>query len=348
MRILHVMLSKVNGGAETYACDVIAKLHEAGVDQCAVMYEDAPRFAELKALGIRMAPSPLRVPLAPAQRFLLRGLIAREKPAIVQTWMRRAASVAGKGAQPVIGWLPGYNDPRHFKTCDLLVGVTRDAVAHMVRNGVAPERAHYIPTFPVIAPSRPLDRATLDTPADSKVLLLLSRMHERKGIDTFLHAFAGAPGCYAWLAGDGPLLERMEKLARELGVDGRVRFLGWRTDRSALLGAADVCVLPSRYESFGTVILEAWASRTPLIACAAQGPAAHIADGVNGLLAPVDDPAALGAAIRRLLSDEALQNSLIENGFEAYRRDFTPQAVTAQWIGFYKGLGRNDGVTYAA
>ena len=56
MRILHVMLSKVNGGAETYACDVIAKLHEAGIDQCVVMYEDAPRFAELKALGIRMAP----------------------------------------------------------------------------------------------------------------------------------------------------------------------------------------------------------------------------------------------------------------------------------------------------
>ena len=62
----------------------------------------------------------------------------------------------------------------------------------------------------------------------------------------------------------------------------------------------------------------------------------------------MDDPAALGAAIRRLLSDEALRKSLIENGFEAYRRDFTPEAVTAQWIGFYKGLGRNDGVTYAA
>jgi glycosyltransferase involved in cell wall biosynthesis len=109
-----------------------------------------------------------------------------------------------------------------------------------------------------------------------------------------------------------------------------------------------VCVLPSRYEPFGTVILEAWASRTPLVACTAQGPAAHIVDGVNGLLAPVDEPAALGAAIRRLLADEALRKNLIENGFEAYRRDFTPEAVIAQWIGFYKGLDRNDGVTCAA
>jgi hypothetical protein len=343
MRILHVMLSTVNGGAETYACDVIAKLHEAGVDQCAVIYEGAPRFGELQALGVRMAPSPLRVPFAPAQRFLLRGLIAREKPAIVQTWMRRAATLVGKGAQPVIGWFPGYNDPRYFKNCDRLVGVTRDVVAHMVKNGVAPERTRYIPTFPVIKPAAPLDRASLDTPADAKLLLLLSRMHERKGIDTFLNAFAHVPDCYAWLAGDGPLQAQMEKLAKDLGVDERVRFLGWRTDRSALLGAADICVLPSRYESFGTVILEAWASRTPLVACAAQGPAAHIADGVNGMLAPVDNPAALAAAIRRVLTDEALQQTLAGNGFETYRRDFTPEAVTQQWLDFYRGVERNEG-----
>ncbi len=348
MRILHIMLSTVNGGAETYACDVIAKLHEAGVDQCAVMYEDAPRFGELQAHGVRMAPSPLRVPFAPAQRFLLRGLIARERPTLVQTWMRRAASLAGKGAQPVIGWFPGYNDPRSFKNCDRLVGVTRDVVAHMVKNGVAPERTRYIPTFPVIAPAAPLDRATLDTPANAKLLLLLSRMHERKGIDTFLRAFAGVPDCYAWLAGDGPLQAQMEKLAKDLGIYERVRFLGWRTDRSALLGAADVCVLPSRYESFGTVILEAWASRTPLVACSAQGPAAHIADGINGLLAPVDDPAALAAAIRRLLADEALQQTLAKNGFESYRRDFTPEAVTQQWLDFYKDVEQNAGAPVAA
>ncbi len=343
MRILQVMTSKANGGAETYACDVIVKLHEAGVEQCVVMHEDAPRFAELKAAGVRMAPHPLRVPFAPVQRFLLRGLIAREKPDIVQTWMRRAATLVTKASQPVVGWFPGYNDPRYFKSCDRLVGVTRDCVAHMVKNGVPPERTHYIPTFPVITPAPRLDRATLSTPADAKVLLLLSRLHERKGIDTFLLALQGLPGCIAWLAGDGPLQVKMEKLAADLGIADRVRFLGWRTDRSALLRAADICVLPSRYESFGTVILEAWAAGTPLAACAAQGPAAHIADGVNGLLAPVDDPAALRDVIARLVSDEALQKNLAANGYETYRQGFTPEAVTAQWLAFYEGLAQDRG-----
>jgi glycosyltransferase involved in cell wall biosynthesis len=345
MRILQIMTSRANGGAETYACDVITKLNEAGIDQCVVMQEEASRFAELKALGIRMAPAPLRVPFAPAQRFMIRGLIAREKPTIVQTWMRRAASLAPKAPVPVIGWFGGYYDQSHFQSCERLVGVTRDIVAHMVKNSVPADRAHYIPTFPVITPLPPLDKATLKTPSDAKVLLTLSRLHEKKGLDTFLHAVRDLPGCVAWLAGDGPLQARLEKLAADLGITERVRFLGWRTDRSALLGAADICVLPSRYEPFGTVILEAWAARTPLVACASAGPAAHVINGVNGLLTPIDDVAALRDTLARILSDDALRQSLIANGFETYSQEFTPETLTAQWIAFYKTVEQNVGLT---
>ncbi len=340
MRILQVMTSRANGGAETYACDVMTKLHEAGVDQCVVMHEDAQRFSELDKLGIRMAPGPLRVPFAPAQRFLMRGLIAREKPTAIQTWMRRAASLVSNGSQPVIGWFGGYYDPRHFRSCDRLVGVTRDITAHMVKKGVPADRVHYIPTFPTIAPLPPLDRASLRTPADAKVLLTLSRLHEKKGLDTFLHALKDLPGCVAWLAGDGPLQVQLEKLAVDLGVMERVRFLGWRTDRSALLRSADVCVLPSRYEPFGTVILEAWAAGTPLVACASAGPSAHVTDGVTGLLTPIDDADALRSAIAKVLASDELRACLAANGYTAYEQDFTPEAVTAQWIDFYQSAAQ--------
>jgi glycosyltransferase involved in cell wall biosynthesis len=348
MRILQIMTSKANGGAETYACDVMTKLHEAGIDQCVVMHEDAERFAEMKSLGVRMAPAPLRVPLAPAQRFLLRGLIARERPTIVQTWMRRAASLVAGGKQPVIGWFGGYYDPRHFQSCERLVGVTRDIAAHMVKKGVPADRAHYIPTFPTIEPAPPINRASLDTPEDAKVLLTLSRLHEKKGLDTVLHALKGLPGCIAWLAGDGPLEAQLKKLAADIGVAGRTRFLGWRTDRAALLRAADVCLLPSRYEPFGTVILEAWATKTPLVACASAGPAAHITEGETGLLTPIDDVEALWVAIGRVLSNNELRHTLIASGYKAYEEGFTPEAVTAQWIDFYRDAGRDSGLVAPA
>jgi hypothetical protein len=166
----------------------------------------------------------------------------------------------------------------------------------------------------------------------------LSRLHPKKGLDTLLRALATLPDCVGWIAGEGPLRAELEALAVRLGVADRVRFLGWRRDRAALLRAADLCVLPSRYEPFGTVILEAWAAGTPLVACAAAGPAAHVRDGEDGLLVPIDDAVALAGAIRRVLDDPSLARWLSAAGHAAYAKDYTPERVTDRWIAFYESV----------
>jgi glycosyltransferase involved in cell wall biosynthesis len=341
MRILHIMASSAQGGAETYSTDVMLSLNKAGIDQCVVMPQDAPRRAELEKAGLRIKTWPLSVPFFPVQKILMRLLIAQEKPDIVQCWMRRAAALAGSGygiKPKIVGWFGGYYDVTKFKNCAHIVGVTKDIVRHMVKNGVAGTSAHFIPTFPDVAALPPVDRATLATPRDAKVILALSRLHPKKGLDTLLAALQRMPGTFAWLAGDGPLRRELETLAKKLGVIDRVRFLGWRTDRAALLRACDICVLPSRYEPFGTVILEAWAAGTPLVACASAGPAATIEDGVTGLLVPVDDTQALTEAMIRLFDDEPLRRRLVAQGYAAYIKDYTREAVTHQWLRFYKSL----------
>ena len=339
MRILHIMASKALGGAETYSTDVMLSLHKQGVDQCVLMEKNAPRYDELARAGLRVRE--IKGRFLPLQKVFVRTVIAREKPDIVHTWMRRGAALAGEIKTPkpvVVGWFGGYYDTAKFKNCAYLVGVTKDIVAHMVKGGVAENRARFIPTFPDISAAPPIDRATLATPRNAKVLLALSRLHPKKGLDTLLNALKNLPDCIVWLAGDGPLRRELENLAKKLGVLDRVRFLGWRTDRAALLRAADICVLPSRYEPFGTVILEAWAAGTPLVACASAGPAAHVENEINGLLTPVDDAQALAIAIRRTLKDDDLRRRLVAQGYAAYIKDYTRESVTQQWIRFYKML----------
>ncbi|MDT8870906.1 glycosyltransferase [Komagataeibacter rhaeticus] len=102
-----------------------------------------------------------------------------------------------------------------------------------------------------------------------------------------------------------------------------------------MLAAADICVLPSRYEPFGTVILDAWSMDVPLVACAAAGPRAHVRDGENGMLVPIDDAPALAAALRRVLDDLALAARIVAGGRRDYDAGFTPQAVTRQWLALY-------------
>lgn len=338
MRILHIMAGRGQGGAETYSTDVMLNLHKAGIDQCIIMSRKAPRYAEMKQAGLRLAPWVLDIRFRPLQKLLTFLLVRREKPDIIHCWMRRAASLTPRHPKPVIGWFGGYYNPKHFRRCSHFVGVTKDIVAHMVKNKVPFATAYFVPTFPDIVTMPPADRMAFATPKDAKVLLALSRLHPKKGLDTLLQALVELPAAYAWLAGEGPIRKELEKMAKDLGVIDRVRFLGWRTDRAALLRAADVCVLPSRYEPFGTVILEAWAAGAPFVACRSAGPAAHVEDGETGLLAPIDDAPALAAAIRRILGDDDLRRRIVAQGYAAYVRDYTPEAVTRQWIELYRNL----------
>jgi glycosyltransferase involved in cell wall biosynthesis len=338
MRILQVMASRANGGAETYSADMMASLHAAGVEQVAVIPRASIHHDRLAAAGVRLAAEVLDARLGLLRRRKLAALIEAFRPNLVHCWMRRAASLVPALDVPVIGWFGGYYEPGNFARCSHFVGVTPAIAEHMVERGVPRSRAHYVPTFPTIESAAAVARADLATPGDAKVLLTLSRLHEKKGLDVLLHALVDLPQCFAWIAGDGPLEADLKALAARLGVADRVRFLGWRNDRGALLRAADICVLPSRWEPFGTVMLEAWAARTPLVAAASQGPSSLIEDGGNGLLVPVDDAAALAAAVRRLLADPALSAHLIERGRADYQQGFTREAVTGRMLALYRQL----------
>lgn len=334
------MAGNKNGGAELYSTDIMLSLHAAGLDQRIVMRPTAPRFAEMEKAGLAMAHNVLATPFRPLQRFKLKQLVASYQPDIIHCWMRRAVSLVAPHAAPaIIGWYGDYEDQqKHFSACTHFIGVTQDLVRHAYENGATPGRAFYVPTFPSVEEAAPLNRATLNTPPDAKVLLILSRLHTVKGIDLALQALTQLPDCYLWIAGTGPEEAALKALANELGVAERAKFLGWRTDRGALLRAADICLLPSRYEPFGTVILDAWSTATPFIACASDGPRATILNRENGMLVPVDDVAALTNAVRTVLDDAVLRTHIAQTGHAAYLKDFTRAAVTQKMLKAYQKI----------
>ena len=147
----------------------------------------------------------------------------------------------------------------------------------------------------------------------------MGRLHENKAHDVSLQALAQLPDAWLWIAGVGPLEAKLKGMAEALGVADRVRFLGWRTDASALYRTADVCVFPSRYEPLGNVVIQAWAHGLPVVAAESQGPKALIRDGEDGLLVPVDDADALAAGVRRLLAEPMLRARLAAAGARAGR-----------------------------
>ncbi len=338
MRVMQVMAGGEHGGAETFFVDLVTALQKRGLDQRAVIRRNPERSKILRDAKVPLAELRFGGPLDILSKPALRREIARFQPDIVQTWMVRATKACPSGQFVHVGWLGGYYKPPHFQACDHVVGVTQDIANHMRAAGWAESRSHYLPTFAVRQPAGPLNRADYDTPEDAPLLLALGRLHVKKAFDILLKALVSTPKAWLWIAGEGELRAELEKLAADLGVAGRVRFLGWRYDREALLATADLCVFPSRYEPFGTVTIEAWACDTPLVAAASAGPAAVIRDGEDALLVSVDDVEALAAAINRVLDEPALAENLVAAGRRRFEAEFTEEACAKRYLAFYENL----------
>ncbi len=329
LRILHVIAGAPTGGAETFSTDAILALAAQGVQQHVICRPHPIPLRRFADAGIPVTPLSFsqltRFTGAPAR---IRRLAREFQADAVHAWMGRAASfVPASMPCPVIGWFGGYYDLKYYRTSDCYIAITPDMRRSLIEAGAPPDRVFLCHTFGTLPDSPPVARASLNTPDDALALLILSRMHQKKGIDTALQAMQSLPGAVLWLAGDGPELEAYRALAGTLGVADRVRFLGWRTDRKSLLDACDICLLPSRYEPFGTVIPEAWSMRKPLITTPADGARQFVRHGETGLIFPIDDPDALADAVRQLAGDAALAARLAANGYDTYMRLFSQEVV---------------------
>jgi glycogen(starch) synthase len=160
-------------------------------------------------------------------------------------------------------------------------------------------------------------RAALGVPSDAPLVVLAGRIEWEKGGDVAVRALPSIrrarPGTHLVLAGTGSQRPTLEKLARARRVFRSVRFAGHlaEAELAALLGAADVALVPSSYEPFGMVTLETGAAGTPVVAGAVGGLPEVVASGRTGLLVPPRDPEALAAAVVAVLRDAALATHLV-------------------------------------
>ena len=338
MKVLQVMAGAEHGGAETMYSDSVQALHKAGVEQMVVGRPSPLRDALWAGHGIPVRHARFPQPwIGWNTRRVIAAAIRDFRPDVCHFWMARAASYAPAGSRvPNIGWFGGPYDLKYYRNCQYFVGVTHELARHIVASGAPAAATACIHTFADLPPQPPVSRASLDTPEGVPVLLSLARLHHHKALDVLLKALVKVPGAWLWLAGEGPLRDELQALARTLGVADRVRWLGWRTDRAALLAASTLCTFPSRIEPFGTVMVEAWAAGVPLITAAAAGPKAYCRNEVNGLLVPTDDVDALVAAINRCLADPDLCRRLVAGGRDTYESTFTSEVLVRDMTAFYR------------
>jgi len=180
------------------------------------------------------------------------------------------------------------------------------------------------------------------------------RLVHEKGVQDLLAALPRLvrrhPGLRLVVAGTGPAAAALRERARALRLGRSVAFAGFipDADLAALVAAADCAVVPSRYEPFGLVALEAAAAGTPVAAADVGGLAEIVADGRTGVRFAAGDPAALAAAVDRVLADQVLARRLVRNARAVLAAEHTWAGVATRTVATYELAARQERALHAA
>jgi glycosyltransferase involved in cell wall biosynthesis len=237
--------------------------------------------------------------------------------------------------------IPEWEKREKLATCAWTAACTAGNALHLRTLAASASRVdlvyHGIDTTRFPAP-QPVRRESRGSGASSAVTILtVGRAVDKKGFDDLLQALALLSPQQHWRLvhiGAGPLLPGLERIARELGLHDRVRWLGAQPHATVLdaYRNADIFALACRISSDGdrdglpNVLLEAQSQRVACVSTRVCGIPELIIDGVTGLLVEPRSPAALAEALSRLIGDPALRRALAEAGFERTTRQFSLQS----------------------
>lgn len=186
-------------------------------------------------------------------------------------------------------------------------------------------------------------RAEWGLSADQVVIGSVCRLIEQKGLPYGLRAFKAVadrfPQVRYVLIGDGPLRGALQQEAESLGVADKVIFAGWQADAPIKMHAFDIFLMPSLWEGFGLVMLEAMAARLPIVASRVSALPEICQEGQTGFLAPPGDVATLTEKLSALVGDPALRAAFGAAGRARLESAFSTAKMIESTLGVYRAGG---------
>lgn len=350
-------------GAERWILALIGQLPTASIESIVGVIKDAPGPApelceEARRRGFRTVLFDGPGKLSAAAIAQLRAFIRSERIDVLHTHFYKSdligrLAVRGTSCKIVAtphGWsvnagakLQIYEalDRLAFYTFDAVCPLSLDLHAGLARLPGMARRLHLIQNAVDIAE---VDSARAAPPeggaAGMMTIGYIGQLIPRKGLDVLLRALRALdrPTVRLWLIGDGPQRAELAELAGRLGISAQIGFLGYRNDRLSLLKACDIFVLPSRLEGIPRCILEAMSAGVPVVGSDIPGTRSLIRDGVTGLMFPVDDEAALTAALGRLLDDPNRCRAIAAAANQYVRAEFSAARMAGRYAELFADL----------
>ena len=363
-RVCQLITELRPGGAERCVYELATRLDRSRFDVQVSALRGGSVADELTAAGVAVTVLGVGCkcsPLVVGKVRSLAGLLKRERIDLLHTHLFHA-DLAGRLAARRAGvphlvhtvhvaerrWRPWQFAfaKRTTGRCDRIVAVSQSVKdSHQARTGLADEHYTVIPNgvdtevFRPDQDARERLRRQWQVGPNDVVAVFVGRLDRQKGVDVLLAAakrfLAATPNATLLIAGDGPMRRKVERYCCQ---DDGPRYLGFVDDVRALLNAADLFVLPSRWEGWPLALGEAMSMGLPAIGASVAGIRDVIDPGRTGLLVPAENPAALADAMAELAGDADLRRRLGSAGQRRIRGGFSLGQYIAAHEALYESI----------
>jgi N-acetyl-alpha-D-glucosaminyl L-malate synthase BshA len=370
IRVLHVLHTLDRAGVETLVADLATAHRDRLETAIACLDREGPLAERLRNSNIDVHFTRRRAGFDWTQVFRIAAIIRSFRPRVVHChqytpfvygtlaslWARRGRILFtehGRHVPDCVGWKRRLTNRFLIRraasvtaVCDFtrsrlvqLEGFKRNKI-EVLYNGVDLRRFDQII-------DRQDARSRLALPYDANVIVHVGTFRPVKDQATAIRAFqrvlAQSPETILLFAGDGPDLAACRALATELNVQHAVRFLGQRSDIPKILAAADIMLLTSLSEGHSVALLEAMASRLPIVATRVGGIPETVIDGQTGLLAPVGNHEAIAEQLLYLIRHPEQRQNMGQAGSEHVRSCFDQDNMHRRYIALYDKLAAHGG-----
>jgi glycosyltransferase involved in cell wall biosynthesis len=347
--VVHVASGREWRGGQRQVLLLARELARAGLQDQVVVTGAATELGfRLKREGVRVRETRWQSGLDPRVLLpLLREV--RAGAALLHAHDAHALTLAGLVARPtgiplIVTRRVDFHlrRPGFWRRAARVIAISSAVADVLIDDGIDPVRVQVVHSgidLDAARQAEPLGlRERLGLPAEATIACTVGALVPHKDHATLLHAarllVGGFPALHWVIAGDGELRPVLEWLAGELGLAGRVHFLGHVSHPLGVIAEADVYVMSSREEGLGTSVLDAMARGIPVASTSAGGLPEMLHAG-GGILVPPRNPEALAAAVRRILCDPDLRRRLVEQASRTVE-SFSAERMAAEVLTVYR------------
>ncbi len=350
MRIIHVITAFGIGGAEKLLVNIINKQvedHEVHLVYLKNINDLLP-FVD-KRVNVK------HIPLSFTTLLKLRKYYKKIKPNIVHTHLSHAdiLGISATIALKVKVFCTMHNIYfKKNKTDDFLffvyklifkirkvrvISISKSVEKHVMQRLKQPQKRSFLLYNAIPPQENEIARIAKKTGNDVNILFI-GRLVKQKSVETLLRAVENLKDDTVKLTivGEGELRSELEDLAAQLEIKNQVIFTGEQKEVDTYFNNTDIFVLPSIWEGFGIVILEAFRAKKAVIATNIEGPSELIEDGENGLLFTPKDYKGLSFILKTVVKNKELRNHLAEEGYKTFSEKYHIETYTKELQKLYQ------------